>query len=109
MINFTIGAILSASTPHPPTTLTGDFIMKKQMVISVMSKDRPGIIAGVTGAIYKLGGDVADLNQSVLCNYLSMILSVSFDPSGCPRIDLTQRTSCQLLPSPGAPTVAAEK
>ncbi len=44
-----------------------------------MSKDRPGIIAGVTGAIYKLGGDVADLNQSVLCNYLSMILSASFD------------------------------
>ena len=55
--------------------------MKKQMIISVMSKDRPGIIASITGAIYKLGGDVADLNQSVLCNYLNMILSVSFDES----------------------------
>jgi glycine cleavage system transcriptional repressor len=54
--------------------------MRKQMIISVMSKDRPGIISDITGAIYKLGGDVADLNQTVLCGYLTMILSASFDP-----------------------------
>lgn len=53
--------------------------MRKQMIISVMSKDRPGIIAGVSGAIYKLGGDVGGLNQSVLCGYLNMILSASFE------------------------------
>ncbi|SDO47420.1 glycine cleavage system protein R [Desulforhopalus singaporensis] len=55
--------------------------MEKQMIVSVMSKDRPGIIAGITGAIFRLGGDVADLNQTVLCGYLTMILSVSFEPS----------------------------
>ena len=54
--------------------------MTKEMIISVMSKDRPGIIADITGAIYRLGGDVADLNQTVLCGYLTMILSASFDP-----------------------------
>jgi predicted amino acid-binding ACT domain protein len=54
--------------------------MQKHMIISVMSKDRPGIIASITGAIYRLGGDVADLNQTVLCGYLTMILSASFDP-----------------------------
>lgn len=54
--------------------------MRKQMIISVMSKDRPGIIASVTGALYRLGGDVADLNQTVLCGYLTMILSASFEP-----------------------------
>lgn len=53
--------------------------MRKQMIISVMSKDRPGIIADITGAIYQLGGDLADLNQTVLCGYLTMILSASFD------------------------------
>lgn len=53
--------------------------MKKQMIISVMSKDRPGIIAEVTGAIYSLNGDLADLNQSVVCGYFTMILSASFD------------------------------
>ncbi len=54
--------------------------MQKQMIISVMSKDRPGIVANITGAIYRLGGDVADLNQTVLCGYLTMILSATFDP-----------------------------
>lgn len=53
--------------------------MKKQMIISVMSKDRPGIIASITGAIFKLNGDVADLNQTVLCGYLTMILSATFE------------------------------
>lgn len=52
--------------------------MKRQMIISVLSKDRPGIIADVTGAIYELKGDLADLNQSILCGYLTMILIATF-------------------------------
>jgi glycine cleavage system transcriptional repressor len=54
------------------------FEMKRQMIISVLSKDRPGIIADVTGAIFELNGDLADLNQSILCNYLTMILIATF-------------------------------
>jgi len=54
-------------------------IMKKQLVISVMSKDRSGIIADITGVILNLGGDLADLNQSVLGGYFSMILIAEFD------------------------------
>ncbi len=54
-------------------------VMKKQLVISVMSKDRPGIIADITGVILDLGGDLADLNQSVLGGYFSMILIAEFD------------------------------
>ena len=53
--------------------------MSKQLVISVMSKDRPGIIADITGAILDLGGDLADLNQSVLGGYFTMILIAEFD------------------------------
>ncbi len=53
--------------------------MNKKMIISVMSKDRPGIVAEVTGAIYSLDGDLADLNQSVVCGYFTMILSVTFN------------------------------
>ena len=54
--------------------------MKKQLVISVMSKDRPGIIADITGVILNLGGDLADLTQSVLGGYFSMILIAEFGP-----------------------------
>ncbi len=44
-----------------------------------MSKDRPGIVADIAGAIYDLKGDLADLNQSVLCGYFTMILAASFE------------------------------
>ncbi len=53
--------------------------MTKQFIISVMSKDRPGIIADITGVILDLNGDLADLNQYVLGGYFSMILIAEFD------------------------------
>ncbi|MEE4166009.1 MAG: ACT domain-containing protein [Desulfocapsaceae bacterium] len=59
--------------------------MEKQIIISVMSQDRPGIIADITGAIYTLNGDLADLNQSVLFGYLTMILIATFDDHVTPQ------------------------
>lgn len=59
--------------------------MKRQLVISVMSKDRPGIVADVTGTILELGGDLADLNQSVLGGYFTMILIAEFDAEVTPE------------------------
>ena len=53
--------------------------MGNQLVISVMSKDRPGIIADIATVIYNLGGDLADLNQSVLGGYFTMLLIAEFD------------------------------
>ena len=52
--------------------------MQKQAVISVVTKDRPGIIAAITKAILDAGGDIADLNQTIVCDYLTMLLGVSF-------------------------------
>jgi glycine cleavage system transcriptional repressor len=50
------------------------------MVISVMAKDRPGIVAEVTAGISELGGNLADLRESVLCGYFTMILIAGFPP-----------------------------
>ena len=47
-------------------------------VISIMSKDRAGIIADVSQKISQMSGDIADIRQSVLCGYFTMILMVSF-------------------------------
>lgn len=46
--------------------------------ISIMSKDRVGIIADVSEKIAELHGDITDIRQSVLCGYFTMILLVSF-------------------------------
>lgn len=53
------------------------------MVISVMAKDRPGIVAEVTEGISSLGGNLADLRESVLCGYFTMILIAGFPESIC--------------------------
>ena len=52
----------------------------QQFVISITSRDRIGIVRDVSSAISELCGDIADLRQSVLCGYFTMILIASFPP-----------------------------
>jgi len=54
---------------------------QEQYVISIMSRDRVGIIHEVSKVLSELGGNIADVRQSVLCGYFTMILLSSF-PSG---------------------------
>jgi glycine cleavage system transcriptional repressor len=54
---------------------------KHTMVISIMDRDRPGIVAEVTEGISVLGGNLADLRESVLCGYFTMILVATFSSS----------------------------
>ncbi|HET9914050.1 MAG TPA: ACT domain-containing protein [Anaerolineales bacterium] len=55
-------------------------------VISITTRDRVGIIYEVTKAISELGGNIADIRQSILCGYFTMILLASFPA------DTTQRS-----------------
>jgi glycine cleavage system transcriptional repressor len=50
-------------------------------VISITTRDRVGIIHEVTKAISELSGNIADIRQSILCGYFTMILLASF-PKG---------------------------
>jgi glycine cleavage system transcriptional repressor len=50
-------------------------------VVSITSRDRIGIIYEVSKAISELGGNIADVRQSVLCGYFTMILLASFPPT----------------------------
>ena len=61
--------------------------MPTPYVISVMARDRIGIIADVTTAIKGLDGNLADMSQTVLRGYFTMILIASFpDPVGAAAI-----------------------
>ena len=48
-----------------------------QYIVSVMSSDRPGIIAGITGALFQLDGNVDELSQTVMGAHFTVILSVT--------------------------------
>ena len=55
-------------------------VESRVLVISVMAKDRPGIVAETTAGISTMGGNLADLRESVLCGYFTMILLAEFPP-----------------------------
>jgi glycine cleavage system transcriptional repressor len=52
--------------------------MAKKVVISITSKDKPGIIYTAVNTIKDLGGNLLSMNQTVLDNYFSMIIIASF-------------------------------
>ena len=52
----------------------------QQFVISIMSHDGIGIVYAVSHAIGQMGGEIADLRQSVLRGYFTMILLAAFPP-----------------------------
>ena len=62
------------------------------MVIAVMDRDRPGIVAEVTEAISAMDGNLADLSQTVLHGYFTMILAAVF-PSGLSARQIEQTLS----------------
>ena len=54
---------------------------QNRFVISIMSRDRVGIVRDVAGSISSLNGNIADLSQTVLRGYSTMILLATF-PDG---------------------------
>ena len=47
-------------------------------VISVLVKDKVGILRGVSAAVTELGGDIDGISQTVLDGYFTVILTVTF-------------------------------
>ena len=54
---------------------------QEMYVISIMALDRVGIVYEASKAISDLEGNIADIRQSILCGYFTMILLASF-PAG---------------------------
>lgn len=54
---------------------------KNAYVLNVMSHDRPGIVASVGEAIQAIGGNIDACSQTVLSDYFTLIMIVSFQES----------------------------
>ena len=48
-------------------------------IITVVGKDKSGIVAGVSGKIAELGLNIDDISQTVLDEYFTMMAAVSSD------------------------------
>ncbi len=52
-------------------------------IVSVLGRDRVGIISGVTAILAEFGVNVLDINQTVLQGYFTMVMLV--DLAGCKK------------------------
>jgi predicted amino acid-binding ACT domain protein len=86
--------------------------------LSISSRDRIGIVHQVSSAISALGGDIADLRQSVLRGHFTMILLASF-PTAITRQEIERRLTAlnvagvpplhvSILPADDAPDAGTE-
>jgi predicted amino acid-binding ACT domain protein len=58
-----------------------------EYIITVMSHDRPGIVAGIGKAIYEMGGNIEEISQTVVRGYFTVILCATFsDLPSCERV-----------------------
>lgn len=48
-------------------------------IITVVGKDRPGIIAGITAALYAMNINILDLSQTIMDNYFTMTMLVDHE------------------------------
>jgi glycine cleavage system transcriptional repressor len=56
-----------------------------EWIVTVMSADRVGIVAAVSGALHRLGGNITCLSQTVMRGYFTIIMSVELPDNITPE------------------------
>jgi len=61
-----------------------------KVVITVVGKDRVGIIAGVSNALAEKSVNILDISQTILQDYFTMIMLAELDPERISIADLAE-------------------
>jgi glycine cleavage system transcriptional repressor len=80
--------------------------MKRYYALSAIGKDRPGIVADVSGLIYECGGNLEDSSMTLLGSQFALLILLSGSGeefqyrlfSGCKRLEWEKRLSIFLTP-----------
>lgn len=60
-------------------------------VVTVVGKDKKGIIARVSTALFEGGVNIEDISQTIMQDMFTMIMLVKFDSSGISIQDITEK------------------
>ena len=55
---------------------------KGEVIVTVVGKNRSGVLAEVTGAIASLGGNIMDISQKMISGYFNLIMTVDLENAG---------------------------
>lgn len=67
--------------------------MATRAVLSVLGKDRTGIVAKVATMLTEAGANIDDIRQDIIDDIFSMIMMISLDEETCSFDELQQRLS----------------
>ena len=67
--------------------------IKMKAIVTVVGKDRKGIIAKVSAALYESGVNIADISQTIMQDMFTMIMMVEFDSHDVSVQDIDKRLS----------------
>lgn len=56
--------------------------MKDQVIVTVVGKDKVGIIAGVTAALAKAEVNILDISQTIMQDFFTMIMICDMSKAG---------------------------
>ncbi|MDR2673060.1 MAG: ACT domain-containing protein [Coriobacteriales bacterium] len=65
--------------------------MQVKAVLSVLGRDRKGIVATVATTLYECGANIDDISQTILGDLFSMTMLVTIDEAACTFNDLQER------------------
>jgi ACT domain-containing protein len=65
--------------------------MLTKAVLSVLGKDRKGIVATISTTLYHAGANIDDIRQTILGEMFSMTMLVTVDEDECSFFDLQER------------------
>ena len=63
----------------------------KKAIVSVIGKDKRGIIANVSACLYELNINIEDISQTIMQNYFTMIMLVDIDESNIPFNEISAK------------------
>jgi len=65
--------------------------MLTRAVLSVLGKDRKGIVATISTTLFQAGANIDDIRQTILSDMFSMTMLVTIDEDACSFFDLQER------------------
>ena len=58
-------------------------------IISVLGNDKPGIIAEISGCLYRYNINILDITQTILSGYFTMVMMVDLSGMTCGFDEIT--------------------
>lgn len=65
--------------------------MKGKAIVTVLGKDRVGIVAGVSRVLAENGANIEDISQTIMQEFFTMIMLVTVDEDKVPIANLKDK------------------